>query len=303
LSESKKAKYDIDMILEGLIILFLVISIAYITIYYMKPTQYDGKPTYDISVQSNVLNNTNMPWNIGPCALRFGIYVTSAPRTVSKVDCIVSETALGPSCTDYSFNACKCNDTGCGNCSLTEGKYLSKLLWLGNSMEVWASGYTSQNDKPYIPTLLKIKTAKDSQSTNTYMETISLPAIPLQKWTIITIVKEGRRIDVYYGAVPVASSYTTYLPVPADNSQNMLAGNSAWKGMIGFFKGSIGHYTSDDVTNDVSSLVDTKGVPYYFQQINFDFNLNIPFCPSGNCNTLPVIKPKNPFAVYASTVS
>lgn len=272
-----------------------------------QPAQFQGKQaTYSMSAPTEVLDNTNMPWGIGPCALRFGIYVESSPRTVSKVDCITSTASLGPSCKDYSFDACQCRDPGCGNCTLTDGNYLSKLVWMGNSLELWASGYTSQNDKPYIPTLLKIKTAKDSGSGDYYMETVSLPAIPLQKWTIVTIVKEGRRIDVYYGATAVATSYTSYLPVPADSSQRIYAGNTAWKGTIGFFNGYTGHYSSDDVLNDVSTLVDTKGVPYYFQQINFDFNVSIPLCPSGNCNnfnTLPVVKPKNPFAVYDSPVS
>lgn len=291
------------MILEGIIIVFLVISIAYLTIYYMKqPTQYQGKSaTYNLSVPNQVLDTTQMPWGSGPCSLRFGLFVQAAPRTVAKVDCVTDTNTLAPSCDDYSFKACTCRDAGCGNCILTDGKYLSKLVWTGDVMELWASGYTSQNDKPYIPTILKIKTAKDA--THFYMETISLPAIPLQKWTIVTIVKEGRRIDIYYGAKAVASSYTSYVPVPANNTHSTFSGNTNWKGVVGFFNGTTGSLTSEDITHDVSSIVDTRGVPLYFQQMNFDFNVNIPLCPSGNCSGLPTVKPRNAFAVYSSTVN
>jgi hypothetical protein len=272
-----------------------------------QPSSYQGgspyKALYDLSLPTQALDNSFMPWGIDPCALRFAIFVQGAPRTVSKVDCISSTpvTTLAPSCKDYSFQACKCTDAGCGNCTLTDGNYLSKLVWMGDFIELWGSGYTSQNDKPYIPTILKIKTAKDSN--NYFIETISLPAIPLQKWTVITIVKEGRRIDVYYGANPVASSYTNYVPVPANSSVNTYAGNTAWKGSVGFFHGTLGTRNGDDVAADVSAIVDTRGVPYYLEQMNFDFSLNIPFCPLGNCNTLPTVKPRNPFAVYDSTVS
>lgn len=294
------------MILEGIIIVFLILSISYLIVYYMgqSPDYQGGSPykaLYDLSLPTATLDNRYMPWSIDPCSLRFAMFVQAAPRTVSKVDCITTNKALAPSCTDYSFQACSCTDAGCGNCSLKEGNYLSKLVWISDSMELWASGYTSQNDKPYIPTILKIKTAKDAG--NFYIETVSLPAIPLQKWTVITIVKEGRRIDVYYGAKAVASSYTNYVPVPANASANTYAGNVGWKGSVGFFMGSLGTRTSADVEKDVSTIVDTRGVPYYLEQMNFDFSLNIPFCPLGNCNSLPTVKPRNPFAVYGSTVS
>jgi hypothetical protein len=169
-------------------------------------------------------------------------------------------------------------------------------------MELWTSGYTSQNDKPYVPALLKIKTAKDAS--HFYMETVSLPAIPLQKWTIVTIVKEGRRVDVYYGEKTVASSYCKYVPVPASLNDHTYAGNSGWKGNIGLFYGMTTHQTSEDVKNDVESLVDTRGIPLYLSNnMSFSFDVNMPSCVLGNCNALPVIKPRNPFAVYSSSVS
>lgn len=299
------------MIVEIVIVIVLAITAAYFTVLYtgQKGTYQGTSAMYDMSKPTMVLQNSNMPWSAKPCSLRFAIFIENSPRTVARVDCVDSSTptSLAPSCEDYSFIACHCNDIGCSNCSLVDvnsgkGGYLSKILYTGDLMELWTSGYTSQNDKPYIPALLKIKTAKDAS--NFYMETVSLPAIPLQKWTIITIVKEGRRIDVYYGEKSVASSYCKYVPVPATLNDNTYAGNAGWKGSMGLFYGMTKEQTSEDVENDVKSLVDTRGTPLYFSNLSFSFDVNMPTgCMLGNCNALPVIKPRNPFAVYSSNVS
>jgi hypothetical protein len=152
-----------------------------------------------------------------------------------------------------------------------------------------------------VPTILKVETEKDSS--NHYIESVQLPAIPLQTWTIITIVKEGRRFDIYYGQKLVASTLTQYIPVPADGSYDWEAGNRRWKGKIGFFNGFKSAFGAAEVQKDVSDLVNTRGVPFYIDQPPFDFSFKIPDCPFGNCNALPEVKPLNPFVVYSSSVS
>jgi hypothetical protein len=179
---------------------------------------------------------------------------------------------------------------------------MSKLLSIGDNLELWASGYTNQNDKPYVPALLKIRTGQDS--TQHLMEAIPLPAIPLQRWTIITIVKEGRRFDVYYGATLQTSKLCDYVPVPPDGSRQWFAGNPKWQGQIGFFNGSMTAARKEDVEKDVKALVNTRGIPFYMDQVKFDFtSVTVPSCVFGDCNKLPDVKPPNPFAVYASSVS
>lgn len=268
---------------------------------------------YDLSKtnQSVLTSDSSFTWGTAPCALRFGIYIQEAPRTVSKVDCISISTttpitSFAPSCSDYTYQTCNCDGMSCTRCSLQDNSvsYLSKLLSCGDNIELWASGYTSQNDKPYIPAILKIRTGKDS--TQHYMESISLPAIPLQKWCIITIVKEGRRFDVYYGSKNVSSKLLQYMPIAPSTNTQWIAGNSRWKGQIGFFNGYNKSWSSDDVNVDMKSLLNTRGIPFYIDQMKItssDFQNLIPSCPFGNCNTLPVVKPTNSFMVYSSNVS
>jgi hypothetical protein len=174
-------------------------------------------------------------------------------------------------------------------------------------MQFWASGYTSQNDKPYVPAILKVRTGKDTSQH--FMESISLPAIPLQKWTIITIVKEGRRFDVYYGAKLQTSKLTEYVPIPSDSVLNWTAvpnGTKGWNGEIGFFMGFKKAYYSDDVLNDMQYLLNTRGIPYYVENSSLLASISLPQgCLFGDCQALPSVDPppNSPFTTWSSTVS
>ena len=293
------------MITQILLFIAVTISIAYLTLMFTGTSaSFQGeKAMYKLSdPDSTVLPKTHCPWDGRPTSIRFAIYIESAPKTVAKVDCLDTATPLtqfGPSCTDYTFKTCKCLGASCTGC-VVNSPYLSKVLYAGDVLELWASGYTSTNDKPLVPALLKIKTATDSNQH--FVESLSLPAIPLQRWTVVTIVKEGRRIDVYYGEKTVASKLCDNLPLSASSDGWRACGMEGWKGQIGLFTGSMKAKTQDDVNADVEALVNTRGIPFYLEQINFSFDLSMPECMLGGCNKLPEIKPLNPFAVYDSSV-
>lgn len=295
------------MLVEISVFILISLLIAYLILYITggNPTYSGEKGVYPLNTSNTiVMTGKDFPWTDQPSSLRFAIYVESAPRTLANIDCTNNEEQFAPSCTDYTYKPCKCATIDCGKCLLadTTTSSLSKLLSVGENFELWASGYTSQNDKPYVPALLKVKTATDGSQY--FMESISLPAIPLRKWTVITIVKEGRRFDVYYGAKSVASKLLSHVPVPAPSSSNWVAGNSKWSGQMGLFLAMKKAVTSKDVENDLKALVNTRGVPYYVDQMKFDItSLSMPPCLFGNCNKFPEIKPMNPFAAYESNVS
>ena len=294
------------MLVEIILFIAVSLSIAYIILMFMgtSPSYQGDSALYNFSdKEAIVLPSKFCPWDGRPGSIRFAVFVEQAPKTIAKVDsCITGSnqiTQFGPSCSDYTFQKCTCVGANCTQCAV-KTTYLSKLLSMGDSLEFWASGYTSTNDKPYVPALLAIKTAKDS--TNYFVESVTLPAIPLQRWTVITIVKEGRRFDVYYGQKLVASKLCDNVPIPPSASSWKAGGLNNWKGKIGLFKGFPNAQSQDDVNSDVSALVNTRGVPFYLDQINFSFDLTMPQCIFGNCNNLPTVKPLNPFAVYTSNV-
>jgi hypothetical protein len=293
------------MVSEIILFTVVAISIAYITLMLTgkAPSHQGAAAMYNLSdPDTTVLPFANCPWNGRPTSLRFAIFIETAPKTIAKVDCLETATPLtqfGPSCKDYTFKTCSCVGSSCTGCAVTS-PYLSKVLYIGDALELWASGYTSANDKPLVPALLKIKTAQDT--TKYFVESLSLPAIPLQRWTVVTIVKEGRRIDVYYGQKAVASKLCDNLPLSPSGSNWQAGGMNGWKGKIGLFTGTTKAKTQDDVNEDVKGLVNTRGIPFYLDQVNFSFDLTMPECIFGGCNDLPAVKPLNPFAVYNSSV-
>lgn len=296
------------MLVETVLFLAALFAIVYIVLLFNgKPPSHQGdKALYDLPVkeETTVLPVSDCPWDGRPGSIRFAVFIEAAPKTVSKVDCVVTSTPLtqfGPSCVDSTYKTCKCLATDCNQCTITSNTYLTKIVSIGDVFELWASGYTSTNDKPHVPAILKIRTAQDT--TQNFMESISLPAIPLQRWTVVTIVKEGRRYDVYYGEKLVVSKLLDYLHVvPSSGVDWKISPMPGWKGKIGLFTGFLKAQSKEDVHNDVSALVNTRGIPFYLDQINFNFDLTMPECVFGNCNKLPTVKPLNPFAVYASSV-
>jgi hypothetical protein len=305
---------EVSTIVKFILFVLVVLIVVQVVLYFVKVSKnpYQGqKALYNLSVPNQiVLGSTDFAWSDSPCTIRFGILIKNAPRSVSKVDCIedtVPTSSFAPNCTDYRYKRCACTGTNCGNCSLDSSAsgYLTNLVSVGDYMQFWASGYTSQNDKPYVPAILKVRTGKDGSQH--FMESISLPAIPLQKWTIVTIVKEGRRFDVYYGGKLQTSKLTDYVPIPPDSVLNWSAvpnGATGWNGEIGFFMGYNKAYYSDDVLNDMQSLLNTRGIPFYVE--NPPLSVSLPQgCLFGNCQALPSVgpPPKSPFTTWSSTVS
>ena len=301
---------DDRMLVEAALILFVVIAVAYVTttFYTQKPKFQGTKETYPLEASSDtiVLTHKDAPWLTGPCSIRFMIFLEHAPRTLQKVDCInvgaTTNTEFKPSCADNAFPMCTCSGVDCSRCDTSASQgFLHKILSKSNLVELWLSGYTSENDKSKADTLLKIKTAK---STNTYyMEAVELPAIPMQKWVMITIVKEGRRIDVYYGEKLAASKLLSYIPVASEGATEWKAGNNNWRGKIGYFVGVEKVQSSEDVRKDVESMLNTRGEPLGYDPLKTEFTFSLPDCLFGNCNKFPQVKPMNPFAVYVSSVA
>jgi hypothetical protein len=293
----------VRMIVTIVLVVVVLLVVTSLTLLYMKRSS-QSKEMYSLSSgKKTVVLNSSLPWNMAtPSSIRFAVYIKTSPKTVKEVHCenAVDTTTMKQSCTEYSYSTCTCSSrSDCLNCK--EPAHLVPLLSLGSSVKLLSSGYVSQSDKPFVSTLLTIKTGSGS---NTHIESVSLPAIPLQKWTVVTIVQEGRRIDVFYGAKSVASTYLKYTPIPAHVTDSwMVGGMPGWVGQIGLFSTSLTAKTSADVESDIVQLVDTTGLPYTQNEMDFSFDLSLPSCLFGTCSGLPPVKPPNPFSVYATSVS
>jgi len=292
------------MLVETLLFITIVLAVVYIVLYSIPKTIPGTTTANDLSSPTTLLKPSG--WSAAPSSVRFLLRITHAPRTLQRVECVQppssgSVITFDPTCPGYEFQTCECLAQDCTRCtnSTASNSYLTKLVWLSNVLELWSAGYTSSNDKPFVPAILKVKTAKDS--TQSYMESVSLPAIPLQRWTVITIVKEGRRFDVFYGTKLVASKVLDHYPIPPGLSDGWMGGATGWKGNVGYFSVKSASVTTDEVAADVASVVDTQGVP--FTQMNFFSELPTFSCPGGDCLKMPKVVPPNPFVTYQTTVS
>lgn len=296
---------------EAVVAIFVAVAVGYLVSLYLtsKPEYVGGTDFYDLSKPNTVVaDSKQLPWIVSPCSIRFAVFIQAAPRTVGAVDCAVipasgNMISFTPSCPDYDFKRCDCDGANCTRC--LGNSYLTPLLKYGEALQLLASGYTNSRDKPFVPALLKIQTSKSTSQY--YMESVPLPAIPLQRWTVITIVKEGRRFDVFYGQKQVASKILEFMPaIPNTILPWQTGGDTSslrWQGKIGLFSGMTKAQSTDDVAADVESLVNTRGIPYALERFDFSVNFEMPECLFGNCNKLPDVVKQNPFVVRMTNVA
>ena len=147
-----------------------------------------------------------------------------------------------------------------------------------------------------------------------YIETLTLPPIPLQKWTMITVAREGRRFDVYYNDTIVLSQKTMQMPISNKSNTNLTGITSGSPGLLGELAlANVYNYrlSSQDVAVKFNELADTRGRPYInavsapvtlSAQVGINpggvstmnigsFMPSINLCPPGGCLNLPAIQP------------
>ena len=144
---------------------------------------------------------------------------------------------------------------------------------------IWAFQYIPSNNPAYR---FEIKRLGDiSGFTN---QIIDLPPLPERKWVYLSILREGRRIDILYNDVVVGSAYLNTFPVIADKPVE--AGDPTLSGTIVLVNGASSRYGVDDIRHEREARSDTRGKPYITGES--DFNIVIPTigCPGGDCSTV-----------------
>lgn len=146
-----------------------------------------------------------------------------------------------------------------------------------------------------------------------YIETISLPDVKLQKWTYITIARDGRRFDIYYNDKLVVTQKTAYMPVTNITAGNMsgITSGSSIDGQIALITIFNTRLSKSQVEANYATYADTRGMPFvnsssntilYSPTISTNISSYIPkidFCPNGGCLNPPAIQP--PSALYKWT--
>lgn len=98
-----------------------------------------------------------------------------------------------------------------------------------------------------------------SAPTGTQDETIELPNFPLQKWVLVTILRDGRRFDVMYNDKLVASHRMTYYP--ATPTMGLQIGDSTLLGTAVHVLVAGQRVSPGAIRAERARLADTNGAP------------------------------------------
>jgi hypothetical protein len=258
--------------------------------------------------------------------VQFFVYLSPMQRT--PVTHVCGDAPGQSSCSNGRFPVCQCAGTDCSVCA-HEGYYQLLNLFGAVQLEISSLPDAGRQSQASVQLLVRTQTSivldgTPVDSTGTGMtpqnmiETLALPPIPYQKWTMITISREGRRFDIYYDNNLVVSHIMLYtVTTTAFDTRGPMAGDVNVLGQLGLFNMLPFMSTSATVSAAYSAQSDTRGRPFLnaldetstlFPKMSLggigwpslpDFSL----CPSGSCMKTPTVRPAQPWQDWDSNYS
>lgn len=119
-------------------------------------------------------------------------------------------------------------------------------------------------------------------------EFVEILNFPLQKWSAMAIVKQGRKFNIYMNGKLSVSHVCTAMP-DFDETQPLRTGDARLGGSIALMSLAPYPMNIDQVRSMVSSTSGTDGAPYLSSGIfSFipSFSIDMNLCPGGNCNSI-----------------
>lgn len=259
------------------------------------------------------------------------VYISPMNRTGSYAACGTNPNQA--SCADGTFAPCPCN-AATNDCSVCAHAGYSSIFNIAGivGLEILNAPDASRQGKAMSQLILKTEGASLSAGSTTsqkYIETLTLPPIPLQKWTMVTVARDGRRFDVYYNDTIVLSQKTMFMPISDPSNSNVSGITSGSGGLVGQLAlANVYNYrlASQDVSAKYTEYADTRGRPYLSTATGYSSNslvdvaglnpIAIPsmtlasfipaasslsLCGSDGCLTPPVVKPASPLYDWSTS--
>lgn len=198
-----------------------------------------------------------------------------------------------PDCNSGRFGICACEGTDCSKCKhvgYVNIINISNVLRLEMLTSPDASRQNAALVQLVVRTLRKKATSNDTQVVE---ETLVLPMIPIQRWTMITIARDGRRYDVYYNNKLVMSKRTEHVLDINSAVGPIQSGDSNLYGSITNVEVFPGRLSQADVSSNYARLANTTGEPYS-SQTDVSFSDLVPICKDGSCLKGISVRPASP---------
>lgn len=233
------------------------------------------------------------------------VYVLPYQRTATATACS-SGNKGDPACGTDRYDICDCNGTDCSNCAHKGFEYLLNLSQVIR-LEVLNVPDASRPNSAYAQ--LVVRTIRKAESTavdtadKRTIETFPLPPIPFQKWTMVTIARDSRRIDVFYNDEVVLSKRTQNMIDFSAAFSTFKSGSPSLSGKIGKIRFFDRRLALPEVKEAYKSLANTRGEPS-FSPINFkEVFSNLNLCPSGDCLSGLSVNPPSGLVEWSSSYS
>lgn len=251
----------------GILLLFVVGMFLYLALRGKRAAQVRSLGPFPLGERKTLLTSdlfasadaANQYLKSGTGTFSCFVYLDNLARTGSAIDCGTRPNQ--PSCATGLYEPCKCSSPiDCGNCAHTGYKTLFSLYGVYN-FEILNVPDASRPNSVSAQLTLRTDT-RGAAGPETYVESLSLPPLPLQKWVMITIGKDGRRVDVYYNDKIVSSSKLLHmLSVQSSNGVICQAGDTGLSGVIAVLRMQEHTYTTLEVSSEYTALTDTRGRP------------------------------------------
>lgn len=253
-----------------LIILGLVaLGVFLYTVFYpAKATSVTKRGPYELLAPGNgrteiFSTDENKKLMINPQdeAIQFFLYLDGNLRMGQAVE----STPSGPSQETGMYQLCECSSiTDCTNCTSSTRSHSGYQTVMNIQdtfvLEVLNTPDASRPNSVAAQIYVKTHVSDVSANGKANIETFPLPPLPEQKWTMITISKRGRQINVYFNSTLVLAkkaqnNFSTVTPTcsPVSIGSNSLSGKVA---MVTYFDS---HQTVSNVAARYKEQTDTRG--------------------------------------------
>jgi hypothetical protein len=229
------------------------------------------------------------------------VYLDTMAKTGEYVPC--GSSPAEPTCDTGAYRACRCEAIATCNTCIHKGYKTIFSLYGVYTFEVLNVPDASRPNA--VSAQVSVLTTQNTASgRELYKETISLPALPLQKWVMITLVHEGRRVDVYYNDSLVGSAkLENVISTENFNLTHVDVGDAGLTGVIGLLR-FYGHaVTGGDVRGQYKTQVDTRGAPVEIDTQKAQYSTAISksqagsmlsrLCLDGSCFSGGIFRPPN----------
>lgn len=265
-----------------------------------KVLSLDTKPEVGTSDMSRaLLNNTNAG------TIQAFVYPQQPQKTGQLIMCNASgsNNPGEPECSTGQYKVCRCTAGDCSPCK--HGGYVN-VLNVSNIFRVEllaapdAARQTAAGAQLVVRTVglafpltaNRVEDTTQAKVQSIFEETIPLPNIPFQKWTYLTIAREGRRFDVYYNEKLVVSKRTQYTVDTSIGFGPVVAGDAELVGKITGLETSSEKLNESQIQENYKRKADTTGAPISTNDTNLmDY---MPKCEGGSCLSGPEVRPTSP---------